>query len=334
MFHVKQHLNSLWPLLKNTRLEPWLEELPLLIDQALEPDANGNLNRWLTALAIIEKLPKADQAILNTTKIQLNYAEKQELDWSRVEQAFRGLMPWRKGPYQIGPINIDTEWRSDLKWDRLQPHLGRLEGLKCLDVGCGSGYHLWRMLAEHPKLLIGIDPSLLFMAQFSAIKQLYPKSDIAPIHFLPLPLEKLPVSKLGGDFDRVFSMGVLYHRRSPIDHIYELKRQIKKNGQLILETLVIPEGFGQVLVPEDRYAQMRNVWFLPSVNELIHWIKRCGFEDVSCVDINQTSTEEQRSTDWMQWQSLADFLNPNDPNKTIEGYPAPLRAIIIARNPN
>ncbi len=329
---MKHHLDTLWPLLNNTRLEPWINQLPALVDTALEPDANGNLHRWLAALAYIETFPKADQAELDKQAISLNYASK-EWDWSGLESHLRALMPWRKGPYQIGPIYIDTEWRSDLKWQRLKPHLGSLQGLKCLDVGCGSGYHLWRMLDEQPKWVIGIDPSLLFMAQFSVIKQLYPDSK-APIYFLPLPLEKLPVSKFGGDFDRVFSMGVLYHRRSPIDHIYELKKQIRQGGKLILETLVIPSEHGQLLVPEDRYAQMRNVWFIPSVDELIHWVKRCGFEEVSCVDLNQTHCEEQRSTDWMQWQSLNDFLDPTDPNKTIEGYPAPRRAIIIATNPS
>ncbi|AHF02153.1 tRNA methyltransferase [Thiomicrospira aerophila AL3] len=332
---MKHHLNTLWPLLKNTRLEPWIDELPSLIDSALEPDANGNLQRWLTALEYIDKFPRSYEAALNTSAVTLKYNEntQAEVDWTNLETSLRALMPWRKGPYQIGPIYIDTEWRSDLKWQRLKPHLGNLTNLRCLDVGCGSGYHLWRMLDDQPKLVIGIDPSLLFMAQFSVIKQLYPNPN-APIFFLPLPLEKLPVSKFGGDFDRVFSMGVLYHRRSPIDHIYELKRQLRKEGQLILETLVIPTGQGQLLVPEDRYAQMRNVWFIPSVDELIHWVKRCGFVNVKCVDLNQTTNEEQRTTDWMQWQSLSDFIDPNDSNKTIEGYPAPHRAIIMATNPN
>lgn len=329
---MKQHLNTLWPLLVNTRLEPWITSLPNLIDQALEPDNNGNLSRWLNALNIIKTLPKASKTSLNTSVITHHFEPNHDINWTEIEHALRQLMPWRKGPYQIGPISIDTEWRSDLKWQRLKPHLGHLNGLKCLDVGCGSGYHLWRMLADQPKLIIGIDPSLLFMAQFNAIRHSYPHPE-APLFFLPLPLEKLPVSNLGGDFDRVFSMGVLYHRRSPIDHIYELKRQLKKNGQLILETLVIPEDKGQVLVPNDRYAQMRNVWFIPSVTELIHWITRCGFEEVKCVDLNQTTTAEQRSTDWMQWQSLSDFLDPTDPSKTLEGYPAPHRAIIIATHP-
>ncbi len=45
---------------------------------------------------------------------------------------------------------------------------------------------------------------------------------------------------------------------------------------------------------------------------------------------SNTSTDEQRSTQWMQFHSLAQFLDPQDPDKTIEGYPAPRRAIITA----
>ena len=56
-------------------------------------------------------------------------------------------------------------------------------------------------------------------------------------------------------------MGVLYHRRSPIDHLLELKGCLQTGGELVLETLVIDGGLGEVLVPENRYAKMRNVWF-------------------------------------------------------------------------
>ena len=47
------------------------------------------------------------------------------------------------------------------------------------------------------------------------------------------------------------------------------------------------------------------------------------------MDINKTTVEEQRSTDWMTFESLADFLDPNDANKNVEGHPAPLRDIFI-----
>jgi tRNA (mo5U34)-methyltransferase len=327
---VKQHLDTLWPQLHNTRLEPWIDDLPPLIEEALHPEGNGNLPRWQAALQTISQFKPAEQVELNASAITTRSQDFSEQQKQTLEQALRALMPWRKGPYDLQGIYIDTEWRSDWKWDRVLPHLAPLKGRKVLDVGCGSGYHLWRMTAEGARLVIGIDPSLLFMSQFLAVRQFVGETST---YFLPLPLEALPESKYGGEFDTVFSMGVLYHRRSPIDHIDELKRQMKKGGELVLETLVIPEGHGQILLPDDRYAQMRNVWFLPSVNELAHWLKRCGFENVRCVDLDQTSTEEQRATDWMQWNSLKDFLDPNDPNKTVEGYPAPLRAVMIANKP-
>ena len=85
-----------------------------------------------------------------------------------------------------------------------------------------------------------------------------------------------------------------------------------------------------VLVPMDRYAKMKNVYFIPSVSALIHWLQKTGFKNVRCVDVAVTSLEEQRKTDWLENESLIDFLDPADHSKTIEGYPAPKRAVILA----
>jgi tRNA (mo5U34)-methyltransferase len=51
------------------------------------------------------------------------------------------------------------------------------------------------------------------------------------------------------------------------------------------------------------------------------------------VDISTTSIEEQRSTEWMKFESLKDFLDPEDPSKTVEGHPAPIRAVFVAEAP-
>ncbi|CAN8140248.1 tRNA U34 carboxymethyltransferase [uncultured Thiomicrorhabdus sp.] len=329
---MKQHYERFWQHLEEDRLQIWREQLPAMIDEALHPEGNGNLPRWLAALEQIKQYPQAESYDLNRDTVSvadnsdLNAEEKAEL-----EQTLRVFHPWRKGPYSVHDIFIDTEWRSDWKWQRVRPHLAPLKGRKVLDIGCGSGYHLWRMAGEEPELAVGVDPSLLFLNQFLVMKHFI--GEQVPAYFLPLTLEQLPVSTKGGAFDTVFSMGVLYHRRSPIDHIYELKAQLKPGGELVLETVVVPESFGQLLVPDDRYAQMRNVWFLPSVPELEIWLRRCGFLNVRCVDIDQTSIEEQRTTDWMQWNSLETFLDPEDHNKTIEGYPAPLRAVMVCNTP-
>ena len=61
------------------------------------------------------------------------------------------------------------------------------------------------------------------------------------------------------------------------------------------------------------------------------WLERVGFTDVKLVDINQTTVEEQRTTHWMPYQSLSDFLDPSNSNLTIEGYPAPKRAFFTAK---
>ena len=249
------------------------------------------------------------------------------------------LMPWRKGPFQIGsrqneseqaaPIFIDTEWHSDWKWQRVAPHLGNLKGRRVLDVGGGSGYHGWRMAGAGADTVIIIDPSCLFYHQFMAIRHFVGSTDNYRTHYIPVPLEALPEhSQL---FDTVFSMGVLYHRQSPFEHLQQLKGQLVKGGELVLETLVIEGDANTVLVPHDRYAQMNNVYFLPSVAALIGWLEKAGFTDVLCVDVAVTSTNEQRKTEWMNYHSLADFLDVNDATKTIEGYPAPMRATIIAK---
>ncbi|RMV93554.1 tRNA 5-methoxyuridine(34)/uridine 5-oxyacetic acid(34) synthase CmoB, partial [Pseudomonas coronafaciens] len=176
--------------------------------------------------------------------------------------------------------------------------------------------------------VIGVDPNWLFFCQFQAMQRYLPD---LPAWHLPFALEDLPASLEG--FDTVFSMGVLYHRKSPIDHLLALKDCLVKGGELVMETLVIPGDVHQVLVPEDRYAQMRNVWFLPSVPALELWMRRAGFTDVRCVDVSHTTVEEQRSTEWMRFQSLGDYLDPADHSKTVEGLPAPMRAVIVGRKP-
>ncbi|HBT29638.1 MAG TPA: tRNA 5-methoxyuridine(34)/uridine 5-oxyacetic acid(34) synthase CmoB, partial [Erwinia persicina] len=245
-----------------------------------------------------------------------------------IEKLLRNLMPWRKGPFSLYGVSIDTEWRSDWKWERVLPHISPLAGRTVLDVGCGSGYHMWRMLGAGAQLVVGIDPMQLFLCQFEAVRKLLGNDQRA--HLLPLGIEQLPELKA---FDTVFSMGVLYHRRSPLDHLFQLKNQLVSGGELVLETLVVEGDDQQVLVPGERYAQMRNVYFIPSTGALKNWLEKCGFVDVRIADYSLTSTEEQRRTSWMTSESLAEFLDPNDPTKTVEGYPAPLRAVLVATKP-
>ena len=307
-------------------LSHWLETLPAQI-ATWQRDQHGLFKQWSNAVEFLPEIQPWKLDLLHSVTAE-SEEPLSEGQVKRIDTLMRHLMPWRKGPFSLYGVNIDTEWRSDWKWDRVLPHLSDLSGRTILNVGCGSGYHMWRMIGAGAHLAVGIDPTQLFLCQFEAVRKLLGNDQRA--HLLPLGIEQLPALKA---FDTVFSMGVLYHRRSPLEHIWQLKDQLVSDGELVLETLVVEGDENTVLVPGDRYAQMRNVYFIPSAPALKNWLEKCGFVDVRIVDMNVTSTEEQRRTEWMITESLADFLDPNDPTKTIEGYPAPLRAVLIARKP-
>lgn len=304
----------------------WLEILPQQLAQSMSEKRYGDLKRWRESM---RALPELSASAINLESAYVG-AEGNITDTTSadLERALRGLHPWRKGPFSLFGVDIDTEWRSDFKWERLADAISPLQGRRVLDVGCGSGYHCWRMRGAGASEVIGIDPTPLFVLQFKAIQKYLGDSTV---HVLPLTLEQLP-PKLQV-FDTVFSMGVLYHRRSPIDHLTDLRDTLVPGGELVLETLVVEGDEQTVFVPPGRYARMGNVWFLPSPEALKLWLSKVGFRDIKLVDVSQTSVEEQRSTDWMTFHSLANFLDPEDPNKTIEGHPAPRRAILTAQLP-
>lgn len=306
------------------KLQQWANTLPEQLKQGLCQQRFGDLAQWLDALAELPKVETAHKELHQSVTLGTEAELARDVQ-EQIRRALQGLIPWRKGPYHIHGTHIDTEWRSDWKWDRLLPHIAPLKDRLVLDVGCGNGYHGWRMLGEGAHRVVGIDPSPRFVVQFQMIKHFYPE---AALDVLPLGIEQLP-SELEA-FDTTFSMGVFYHRRSPFDHLKELKDTLKKGGELVLETLVIEGNSGEVLVPNGRYAKMNNVWFLPSSATLLQWMERAGFKQARIVDENITSLQEQRRTDWMRYHSLAEFLDPEDTAKTVEGYPAPRRAIVVA----
>ena len=320
---MNSFFNNFYAQIAQNRLAPWLTVLPNQLNSWYTNSLHGEFKEWVKNIELLPEVSSSDVNIESSVSVGDESTLSEGLR-KKTKHHLMQMKPWRKGPYHLHGLHVDTEWRSDFKWDRLLPHISDLTGKYVLDVGCGSGYHLWRMKGAGAETVVGIDPTQLFLAQFWAVQHFMQNPDV---NLLPLGIDDLPALKA---FDTVFSMGVLYHRKSPMDFLNQLKNQLVDGGELVLETLIIEGDENTVLVPEDRYAQMRNVWFIPSAKAIVKWLTKAGFKNARLVNIDQTTSDEQRKTEWIDTQSLSDFLDPNVPSKTVEGYPAPLRGIFIA----
>jgi len=301
------------------------DELEELLRERFSERAHGKLAEWravVSELPIVDKLP----ADLKSPTIRIPAAEG--VSRKSLRESLLRLTPWRKGPFDICGVTIDSEWRSDMKWDRIKKAIAPLYGRAVLDVGCGNAYYALRMRGMGAKLVIGAEPTVLYVMQFLAISHFM---QTEPIHVLPIRLHEMPGnSKV---FDTVFSMGVLYHQRNPEQHLGHLRAALRSGGELVIETLILPGNEAMSRTPDDRYARMRNVWHLPTLSMLEHWLEAAGFDDVRLIDITDTTSEEQRSTEWMPFGSFAEALDPADSTKTVEGWPAPRRAALLCKKP-
>ena len=327
---LQRYLQRAIDVLRTNGMDHWASRLRAMIDEGVA-GSHGDLARWTEA---IERLPDpktvtfdgAQRAVQLETRMPLTAEQREGL-----QKSLEALIPWRKGPFHVFGLQLDAEWRCDKKWARVAPVLDSLDGRRVLDVGSGNGYYCLRAAGQGARLVVGADPMWLAVCQFLAIWRMMPEDSHAKrsVFVVPFRGEQLPDD---GQFDTVFSMGVLHHQRHPLDHLRDLRRFVRQDGQLVLETLVVDGAAGDVLRPQGRYAKMRNVWVLPAVDTLCRWMAEAGWTDVNAVDVTRTTPEEQRATAWMPYESLIDFLDPTDSSRTIEGHPAPQRAVIIARS--
>ncbi len=240
-----------------------------------------------------------------------------------IEEFAKELKPWRKGPFKLFDTFIDSEWQSQIKYNLISPYFN-LKDKKVADIGCNNGYYMFRMLEEKPKKIVGFDPSPLFRTQFDFINH-FIKSSIV--------YEMLGVEDMRDypeKFDTIFCLGVLYHRSDPVSTLKSLKVALEKDGELFLDTFIIDGEEEIALTPKDRYSKIPNIYFIPTTKALFNWLYRAGFKEIKLLEVKKTDNLEQRKTDWIDGESLENFLDPNDANLTVEGYPAPKRAYIKA----
>lgn len=286
--------------------------------------------KWLTWKNIVP-YQEAIKALPECAKVEVDLGDTVAVEIknlsselrTQIEETARLMKPWRKGPFGINELLIDSEWQSQIKYNLISPHFN-LKDKVVGDIGCNNGYYLFRMLNDTPKKLIGFDPSAIYYSQFQFMNH-FIKSDIV---YELLGVEH--VEYYEHKFDTLFCLGVLYHRSDPVAMLKSLFKGLNKGGELILDTFMI-DGEGEMcLTPKERYSKIPNIYFVPTVNALKNWCTRAGFARVDVLEMMVTQPNEQRKTEWIDTQSLEDFLDPEDESKTVEGYPAPKRVYIKA----
>jgi tRNA (mo5U34)-methyltransferase len=284
-----------------------------------------NVEPWYLQLQIASKIEKKNLSIDYGDWFSVGV--KEDLTQEEEEiilQTAKSLIPWRKGPFKIFDLEINSEWQSNIKYNLIRPYFD-LKDKVVADIGCNNGYYMFRMLEDKPTRLVGFDPSPLTLHQFEFINH-FVKSDIV--------YEMLGVEHLeyyNHKFDFIFMLGVLYHRPDPVGTLKSLARGLNSKGEILIDTFMIDGDEELCLTPNKRYSKIPNIYFIPTIPALKNWLERAGFEDIEVIATTVTTSEEQRKTEWSFDQSLEDFLDEKDKTKTVEGYPAPKRVYVKAR---
>jgi len=247
-------------------------------------------------------------------------------DAERLEQGLKAFLPWKKGPYRIFGHSIDSEWRSDLKWDRIAPFLGKVEGQVIADIGCHNGYYMYRLRELGAKTVIGFEPMPINYFNFQMMQNLYPTPELSLEMFGVEHIDLFPET-----FDTILCLGILYHHTDPVGLLRKMRKALHPKGRIIIDCQGIAGSDTISLTPTGRYAGATGVWFLPTMSCLQNWIRRAGFSQQTPIYSAPLDSNEQRATAWADVKSLKDFLDPNDSLKTIEGHPAPWRHYLMIK---
>ncbi len=297
--------------------------------QKLQTWVNQNKKGFLRYRVPYEGLRQFPAKFINCDSDWVTIGKSHELtepEQREVKSHLQTFIPWRKGPFSIFGVDVDSEWQSQRKWQRLVDFLPDMEGKVVADIGCSNGYYMFRMVPHKPKVVIGFEPSVQHYYCFKALNSM---AGIENLHIDLLGVEHL--SLFPECFDVLFLMGIIYHRSSPVECLRDIFSSLRTGGTLVLESQALPGESEIALFPEKTYAKVPGTYFVPTGNCLKNWLARAGFTDIDVFCQHPMSSIEQRRTNWMSFESYADFTDPADSSKTVEGYPAPDRVFIRAR---
>ena len=112
-FDWREHFSPFIDSLNNSDQAAWAEVLTAQLIRRFEDNPHGDMARWHAALQTLPSdLPAKVE--LNSSAVTVTSEQPlSEQDAENLEQGLRGLMPWRKGPFNFFGTHVDTEWRSD-----------------------------------------------------------------------------------------------------------------------------------------------------------------------------------------------------------------------------
>ena len=282
--------------------------------------------RWREGAAGVEGI-RASRLSIEGDRVRFGSAEDlNEEEAERVGESLKAFLPWKKGPYEIFGHAIDSEWRSDIKWQRILPYLGEVKDTVVADIGCHNGYYMYHLRALGAKNVIGFEPMPINYFNHQLMQNIYPTPEISLELFGVEHVDLFPES-----FDLILCMGILYHHTDPIGLLRKMRIALKPKGRIMIDCQGISGDDCISLTPTNRYAGATGVWFLPTMSCLQNWIRRAGFSQQIPFYSAPLDSHEQRATPWANVKSLKDFLNPEDKTHTIEGHPAPWRHYIMVK---
>ena len=92
---------------------------------------NGNVPKWTDALNKLNATKKGELGLKDPYISIKNIGSSSE----NIETNLKQLLPWRKGPFILNDLRLESEWVGDLKWQRIKNKIKPLKNKRVLDVG-------------------------------------------------------------------------------------------------------------------------------------------------------------------------------------------------------